>query len=221
MSNIDELLSKAAKLLQEGRIWESCKVYDEVLSIDSKCEAALLNKAIISFRDNKYSEALDLLSNISSVEKIIDTKLIEASCFYELGDLSKSESCYNVLSSRVDGNNDLIFRVGLSAMQHGFFLNAVKILGKIDKKKSYSFEKEYYMALSYKGIGDLTNAIKCFGNAIREKSDSFQLYPIIASACFQNNMIEEGDKLMNILKEKNNAFFQHVAGIVASYRNKN
>ena len=31
-------------------------------------------------------------------------------------------------------------------------------------------------------------------------------------------MVEEGDKIMNILKEKNNAYFQHIAGIVASYR---
>ena len=29
---------------------------------------------------------------------------------------------------------------------------------------------------------------------------------------------QEGDKIMNILKEKNNAYFQHIAGIVASYR---
>ena len=61
-------------------------------------------------------------------------------------------------------------------------------------------------------------SIKCFGYAIREKSDSFQLYPLIATTCFQNGMIEEGDKLMNILREKNNRFFQHVAGIVADYR---
>ena len=53
-----------------------------------------------------------------------------------------------------------------------------------------------------------------------KKSDSFQLYPLIATTCFQNGMIEEGDKLMNILREKNNRFFQHVAGIVADYRKK-
>ena len=49
-----------------------------------------------------------------------------------------------------------------------------------------------------------------------EKSESFQLYPLVATV-FQNGMIEEGDKLMNILKDKNNAFFQHVAGIVSHY----
>ena len=47
----------------------------------------------------------------------------------------------------------------------------------------------------------------------------FNLYPLVAATCFQNGMIEEGDKLMNILKDKNNAFFQHVAGIVSDYRN--
>ena len=70
----------------------------------------------------------------------------------------------------------------------------------------------------YKRQGYLSSSIKCFGNAIREKPESFQLYPLVASTCFQNNMIDEGDKIMNILKEKNNAFFQHTAGIVASYR---
>ena len=34
----------------------------------------------------------------------------EASCHFELNKFDKSESCYNVLSSLVDGNNDLIFR---------------------------------------------------------------------------------------------------------------
>ena len=45
-----------------------------------------------------------------------------------------------------------------------------------------------------------------YGNHV--KSQSFQLYPLVASTCFQNNMVEEGDKIMNILKEKNNAYFQ-------------
>jgi len=33
-------------------------------------------------------------------------------------------------------------------------------------------------------------------------------------------MQEEGDKLMNILKDEHFAFFQNVAGITSCYRNK-
>ena len=216
--DIETQLEKAAKLLSQGRIWESQKIYDDIIDFDSDCEPAIINKAIIFFRDKKYMETLNLLSKLKKGERQVDVKLIEASCFYEINDLEQSQSCYNVLSTLVNDNNDLIFRVGLSAMQHGFYLSTVKILGKIDTKKSHSFEKNYYLALAYKGLGDLASSVKCFGNAIREKPESFQLYPLVASTCFQNNMVEEGDKIMNILKDKNNAYFQHIAGIVASYR---
>ena len=217
--DISSQVEKAAKLLNDGRVWESLKKYDEILEFDPSCSPALINKAIIFHREKKYTDTLNVLSSIKDGERQIDAKLIESSCHFELNKFDKSESCYNVLSSLVDGNNDLIFRVGLSSIQHGFFLTSIKILGKIDTKKSHSFEKNYYLALSYKAIGDLGSSIKCFGNAIREKSESFQLYPLVAATCFQNGMIEEGDKLMNILKDKNNAFFQHVAGIVSHYRN--
>ena len=189
--DIETQLEKAAKLLSQGRIWESQKIYDDIIDFDSDCEPAIINKAIIFFRDKKYMETLNLLSKLKKGERQVDVKLIEASCFYEINDLEQSQSCYNVLSTLVNDNNDLIFRVGLSAMQHGFYLSTVKILGKIDTKKSHSFEKNYYLALAYKGLGDLASSVKCFGNAIREKPESFQLYPLVASTCFQNNMVED------------------------------
>ena len=129
--DIETQLEKAAKLLSQGRIWESQKIYDDIIDFDSDCEPAIINKAIIFFRDKKYMEPVNLLSKLKKGERQVDVKLIEASCFYEINDLEQSQSCYNVLSTLVNENNDLIFRVGLSSMQHGFYLSTVKILGKI------------------------------------------------------------------------------------------
>ena len=97
--DISKQLEKAAKLLSQGRIWESQKVYDEVLNFDPECEPAIINKAIIFFRDKKYTETLNLLSKLKKGNRQVDVKLIEASCFYEIDDLEQSQSCYNVLST--------------------------------------------------------------------------------------------------------------------------
>ena len=51
--DISKQLEKAAKLLSQGRIWESQKVYDEILNFDPECEPAIINKAIIFFRDKE------------------------------------------------------------------------------------------------------------------------------------------------------------------------
>ena len=74
------------------------------------------------------------------------------------------------------------------------------------------------MGLLCKAQGNLDDAIKHFGIALRANPDYHQLYPLAAAACFQNGMTEEGDKLMNILKDKDHFFFQHVASIVVDYR---
>ena len=52
-----------------------------------------------------------------------------------------AEKTYNVLSSYLNENNDLIFKAGMATLQQGFYLVSVKILGKIDTKKSLFFEK--------------------------------------------------------------------------------
>ena len=54
--DISNQLEKAAKLLSQGRIWESQKIYDEIIDFDPECEPAIINKAIIFFRDKKYTE---------------------------------------------------------------------------------------------------------------------------------------------------------------------
>ena len=95
-----------------------------------------------------------------------------------------------------------------------------EIFSKLEDKQD-KFERNYYMGLSYKGLGELTNSIRAFGRALRAKPDFYQLYPLTAATCFQNNMIDEGDKIMNILKEEHSALFQHVAGVVSSYRISN
>ena len=102
----------------------------------------------------------------------------------------------------------------------GFFRIAIEIFSKLEDKQD-KFERNYYMGLSYKGLGELTNSIRAFGRALRAKPDFYQLYPLTAATCFQNNMIDEGDKIMNILKEEHSALFQHVAGVVSSYRISN
>jgi len=218
MADFEKDIKKAVDLSNEGRTWEALNIYDKILDSEPEYEPALMNKAILNFQDKKYKEVLELVSKVKSEANIFDVKFIEANCHFLLGNIEMAEKTYNVLSSYLNENNDLIFKAGMATLQQGFYLVSVKMLGKIDTKKSLFFEKNYYMALAYKAMGDLSSSIKCFGYAIREKSDSFQLYPLIATTCFQNGMIEEGDKLMNILREKNNRFFQHVAGIVADYR---
>ena len=74
------------------------------------------------------------------------------------------------------------------------------------------------MALAYKAMGDLSSSIKCFGYAIREKSDSFQLYPLIATTCFQNGMTERGRQTNEYFTKRRITVFPACHGIVADYR---
>ena len=45
-----------------------------------------------------------------------------------------AEKTYNVLSSYLNENNDLIFKAGMATLQQGFYLVSVKILGKLIRK---------------------------------------------------------------------------------------
>ena len=144
--------------------------------------------------------------------------LIKANCLACLGDIEGSEKVYQKITNIIPNNNNLLLTIGTVCLQQGIYKTAIGIFQKIDESPSYIFEKNYYIGLAYKAKNHLTNAIKFFGNALRTKPGYFQLYPLVAAACFQNHMIEEGDKLMKILKDKNHSFFQHVVGIVANYR---
>ena len=115
-------------------------------------------------------------------------------------------------------DNGLLIQISATFLSEGLFEEAKNILKKIDESGEYIFQKNYCIGLALKAEGDLDRVIKHFGVALRANPDYLQLYPITAAACFQNNMIEEGDKLMNILKDKDHYFFQHVAGIAAHYK---
>ncbi|MEE2974965.1 MAG: hypothetical protein VX343_00705 [Thermodesulfobacteriota bacterium] len=114
-----------------------------------------------------------------------------------------------------------LLECAISFIHEGDYMISIDLLNRIDETKGYLFEKNYYIALCYKGQNKLDEAIKFCGVALRANPDYLHLYPLTASLCFQNNMIEEGDKLMKILKEKDHFFFQHVAGIVVHYKKNN
>ena len=143
-----------------------------------------------------------------------------ANCFYNLGQTAEAEKLYNKISNVLPINKKVILQIGSKCLEQGFFRIAIEIFSKLEDKQD-KFERNYYMGLSYKGLGELTNSIRAFGRALRAKPDFYQLYPLTAATCFQNNMIDEGDKIMNILKEEHSALFQHVAGVVSSYRISN
>ena len=45
--DIETQLEKASKASESGRIWESQKIYDDIIDFDPDCEPAIINKAII------------------------------------------------------------------------------------------------------------------------------------------------------------------------------
>jgi len=125
-----------------------------------------------------------------------------------------------LLLEKAENSNDnsLLIQIAATFLGEGFYENARNVLGKVDESPDCIFQKNYCMGILCKAQGNLDDAIKHFGVALRANPNYYQLYPLAAATCFQNGMTEEGDKLMNILKEKDRFFFQHVAGIVAAYR---
>lgn len=115
-------------------------------------------------------------------------------------------------------DNSLLIQIAATFLGEGFYKDAVNVLKKVDESTDYIFQKNYCMGLLCKAQGNLDDAIKHFGIALRANPDYSQLYPLTAAACFQNGMTEEGDKLMIILKGKDHFFFQHVAAIVEAHR---
>ena len=215
---LNNSLRDAFEETRAGNHKRAIEIYDELLSKNPDDSDALVNKSITLMNSKRYSESLLCLSEILYESPHgFDKMLIEASCLFSLGRDAEAQDLYTKISKALPLNKDTIVQIGSKCLEQGFFRTSVEIFSKLEDK-AYRFEKNYLLGLSYKGLGELTNAIRAFGRALRAKPDFYQLYPIAASTCFQNNMHEEGDKLMNILKEEHFGFFQNVAGIVSSYR---
>ena len=215
-----DFLREAFEETKAGNLKRAIEIYDDILSKNPEDSDALVNKSITLMNSKRYDESLVCLSTISHESPHgFDKMLIEASCLFSLGEDEKAQDLYTKISNVLPLNRDTIIQIGSKCLEQGFYRTSIEIFSKLEDK-AHKFEKNYLLGLSYKGLGELTNAIRAFGRALRAKPDFYQLYAIAASTCFQNNMQEEGDKLMNILKDEHFAFFQNVAGITSCYRNK-
>ena len=213
-------LREAFEETKAGNLKRAIEIYDDILSKNPEDSDALVNKSITLMNSKRYDESLVCLSTISHESPHgFDKMLVEASCLFSLGEDEKAQDLYTKISNVLPLNRDTIIQIGSKCLEQGFYRTSIEIFSKLEDK-AHKFEKNYLLGLSYKGLGELTNAIRAFGRALRAKPDFYQLYAITASTCFQNNMQEEGDKLMNILKDEHFAFFQNVAGITSCYRNK-
>ena len=203
-----------------GNFQKALDIYDNLLNANPEDNDVRVNKSITLMSMKRYEDSIESISNISYESPHgFDKMLIEASCFYNLDRIDEAQDLYIKISNRIPLNKNTIIQIGSKCLEQGFYRSAVEIFSKLDEKEC-KFEKNYLLGLSYKGLQELTNSIRAFGRALRAKPDFYQLYPLTAATCFQNNMIEEGDKLMNLLKEEHNALFQHVAGVVSFYRIK-
>ena len=215
-----DFLREAFEETRVGNLKRAIEIYDDILSKNPEDSDALVNKSITLMNSKRYDESLVCLSTISHESPHgFDKMLIEASCLFSLGEDVKAQDLYTKISNVLPLNRDTVIQIGSKCLEQGFYRTSIEIFSKLEDK-AHKFEKNYLLGLSYKGLGELTNAIRAFGRALRAKPDFYQLYAIAASTCFQNNMQEEGDKLMNILKDEHFAFFQNVAGITSCYRNK-
>ena len=213
-------LREAFEETKAGNLKKAIEIYDDILSKNPEDSDALVNKSITLMNSKRYDESLVCLSTISYESPHgFDKMLIQANCLFSLGEDEKAQDLYTKISNVLPLNRDTIIQIGSKCLEQGFYRTSIEIFSKLEDK-AHKFEKNYLLGLSYKGLGELTNAIRAFGRALRAKPDFYQLYAIAASTCFQNNMQEEGDKLMNILKDEHFAFFQNVAGITSCYRNK-
>lgn len=213
-------LREAFEETKAGNLKRAIEIYDDILSKNPEDSDALVNKSITLMNSKRYDESLVCLSTISYESPHgFDKMLIQANCLFSLGEDEKAQDLYTKISNVLPLNRDTIIQIGSKCLEQGFYRTSIEIFSKLEDKV-HKFEKNYLLGLSYKGLGELTNAIRAFGRALRAKPDFYQLYAIAASTCFQNNMQEEGDKLMNILKDEHFAFFQNVAGITSCYRNK-
>ena len=213
-------LREAFEETKAGNLKRAIEIYDDILSKNPEDSDALVNKSITLMNSKRYDESLVCLSTISHESPHgFDKMLIEASCLFSLGEDEKAQDLYTKISNVLPLNRDTIIQIGSKCLEQGFYRTSIEIFSKLEDKV-HKFEKNYLLGLSYKGLGELTNAIRAFGRALRSKPDFYQLYAIAASTGFQNNMQEEGDKLMNILKDEHFAFFQNVTGINYSYRTK-
>jgi|TARA_Y100000996_G_scaffold97385_1_gene69872 tetratricopeptide (TPR) repeat protein len=220
-NNHDNSLKSAFEEVRAGNFQKAIAIYDDILGQNPDHPDALVNKSITLMSSKRFDESLLCLNPISYESPHgFDKMLIEANCFYNLGQTAEAEKLYNKISNVLPINKKVILQIGSKCLEQGFFRIAIEIFSKLEDKQD-KFERNYYMGLSYKGLGELTNSIRAFGRALRAKPDFYQLYPLTAATCFQNNMIDEGDKIMNILKEEHSALFQHVAGVVSSYRISN
>jgi len=219
-TNSDNSLKSAFEEVKAGNLEKAIAIYDDFLAKNPDDSDALVNKSITLMTSKRFDESLVCLNTISYESPHgFDKMLIEANCFYNLGRTDEAQKLYNKISNLLPLNKKVVIQIGSKCLEQGFFRTAIEIFSKLEDKQD-KFEKNYYMGLSYKGLGELTNSIRAFGRALRARPDFYQLYPLTAATCFQNNMLEEGDKLMNILKEEHSALFQHVAGTVSFYRSE-
>ena len=219
---IDNLgLEEAYRETKKGNFKKAIDIYDSLLNNNPDDHDVLINKSITLMNMKSYEDSLKSIEFISYESPHgFDKMLIEASCFYSLGKIEEAQDLYVKIANRIPLNKDSIIQIGSKCLEQGFCRSAVQIFSKLEDKP-HKFEKNYLLGLSHKGLGELTNSIRAFGRALRARPDFYQLYPLTAATCFQNNMLEEGDKLMNILKDEHNALFQHVAGTVSHYRSQN
>ena len=216
--NKEELFKKAFDLLNLGKTNEALSIYDVILEEFKDDEDAFINKALVFLQTQRFQDCLDLLCKIKDDSvRGFDKILIEASCLHKLNRVDEAEKKYQIISKILPVNKNAILQIGSTCLEQSYFRVAIDIFNKLQEIDS-KFEKNYFIGIAYKGLGELTNSIRSLGKALRANPEMYSLYPLIASTCFQNNMLVEGDKLMAILKEKHEPFFQNVAGPTSHYR---
>ena len=168
-------LREAFEETKAGNLKRAIEIYDDILSKNPEDSDALVNKSITLMNSKRYDESLVCLSTISHESPHgFDKMLIEASCLFSLGEDEKAQDLYTKISNVLPLNRDTIIQIGSKCLEQGFYRTSIEIFSKLEDKV-HKFEKNYLLGLSYKGLGELTNAIRAFGRALRAKPDFYQL----------------------------------------------
>ena len=95
-NNHDNSLKSAFEEVRAGNFQKAIAIYDDILGQNPDHPDALVNKSITLMSSKRFDESLLCLNPISYESPHgFDKMLIEANCFYNLGQTAEYEKLYN------------------------------------------------------------------------------------------------------------------------------
>ena len=99
-NNHDNSLKSAFEEVRAGNFQKAIAIYDDILRQNPDHPDALVNKSITLMSSKRFDESLLCLNPITYESPHgFDKMLIEANCFYNLGQIAEAEKLYNKISN--------------------------------------------------------------------------------------------------------------------------